>query len=335
MAQGTDPEISEVLRRRLEGLAVQARGRSARLAEQLAARQGLPPEPGDIFVMALTADLPVEWVILERRSEAPAKLLAVPADTNPLAGTADLAVPAGASGGPLSLRCRFGIWLDAALFDPGLRSGALTPEVVAAALQRFRQVESGGGPRSPLAEEVDVDPEYVDWVREVPGRARARVTAAAREVTRSAGTSWGVAHRLAAGFALLVVGLSIWVALLKREVDRLSVPSFNVPSAEVVLGPTSRGETVVSVPQEASHVFLVLVPDPALGLREGYLEITDPFGKPVVRPSRIRLSPTGELRLLVPRKLLPDGRYLVRVYSSSGFPAHASAAEFLRVKSAE
>ena len=85
-----DPETSEPLRRRLEALAAQAQDRSARRAAELGRRRGLPPEPGDVFVLPTTAELPVEWVVLERRSETSGKLLVVPADTHPLAGTADV-----------------------------------------------------------------------------------------------------------------------------------------------------------------------------------------------------------------------------------------------------
>ena len=136
------------------------------------------------------------------------RVLAVPADTRPLAGSADVEVLAEFPGGPLSLRCRFGVWLDAGLFDPALRSGSLTPDVVAEALQHFRRLESGDLEASPLAEEVDADPEYVDWLREVPERARDLATAARPVLVHSSpATSWMPAYRLAAVFALLAVGL--------------------------------------------------------------------------------------------------------------------------------
>src|SRR5215208_2374559 len=101
----------------------QSRDRSERLKEELRTRQGGSPEPGDLFVLRATADLPVEWALLERG--AGGKLLAVPADSGPPAGTADVEIPADAPGGPLSLRCRFSLWLDGALFEPDLRSGVL------------------------------------------------------------------------------------------------------------------------------------------------------------------------------------------------------------------
>ena len=279
---------------------------------------GMPPQPGDLFVLAATADLPVEWAVLDRRA---GKVLAVPADTRPLAGSADVEVPAELSGGPLSLRCRFGVWLDAALFEPELRSGALTPDIVAEALQRFRWLESGDLEASPLAEEVDADPEYADWIREVPERARA-LAAAARPAAARPGpapaVSWASAYRLAAMFALLAVGLSIWVVLLRREVGRLSEPIFDIPANEVVLGTGNRGGSVLEIPRGASHVLLLLVVDAGIAPREGHFEIVDAGGRAVWHSPRVHLISGGEFRLLVPRRLLPDGGYRVRIVPDAG-----------------
>jgi len=281
---------------------------------------GMPPQPGDLFVLAATVDLPVEWAILDRRA---GKVLAVPADTRPLAGSADVEVPAELSGGPLSLRCRFGVWLDAALFEPKLRSGALTPDIVAEALQHFRRLESGDLEASPLAEEVDADPEYADWIREVPERARA-LAAAARPVVwpvaarPAPAVSWASAYRLAAMFALLAVGLSIWVVLLRREVGRLSEPIFDIPANEVVLGTGNRGGSVLEIPRGASHVLLLLVVDAGIAPREGRFEIVDAGGREVWHSRRVHLIPAEEFRLLVPRRLLPDGGYRVRIVPDAG-----------------
>jgi len=295
---------------------------------------GMPPAPGDLFVLAATADLPVEWAILDRRA---GQLLAVPADTRPLAGGADVEVPAELSGGPLSLRCRFGVWLDAALFEPELRSGALTPDIVAEALHHFRRLESGDLEASPLAEEVDADPEYADWIREVPERARALV-AAARPVPwpaarPSPAVSWASAYRLAAVFALLAVGLSIWVALLRREVGRLSVPIFDIPANEVVLGAGDRGDSVLEIPRGASHVLLLLVVDAGIAPRDGRFEIVDAGGRAVWHSPRLHLIPAGEFRLVVPRGLLPDGGYSVRIIPEAGGPPIAE--KTLRIRTDE
>ena len=293
---------------------------------------GMPPEPGDLFVLAATADLPVEWAILDRRA---GELLAVPADTRPLAGSADVEVPAELSGGPLSLRCRFGVWLDAALFEPELRSGALTPDIVAEALQRFRRLESGDLEASPLAEEVDVDPEYADWIREVPERARALAAAARPAVARrpSPAVSWTSAHRLAAVFALLAFGLSIWVVLLRREVGQLSAPIFDIPANEVVLGAGDRGGSVLEIPPGASHVLLVLVVDAGIAPQDGRFEIVDAGGREVWRGRRVHLIPAEEFRLVVTRDRLPDGRYSVRIIPDAG--GRPIAGKSLKIETSE
>src|SRR6185295_7877789 len=197
MTKGSD-SVSPGYPRRLEALTALARDHAAWSRAELERRHGQPAGPGDLFVLPATADLPVEWAVLERRPGGRGKLLVVPADTNPLAGTADVEVRENHPGGPLSLRCRFGVWLDSVSFDPDLRSGVLAPEAVAEALDRHRQVESGSLAPSPLAEEVDADPEYREWIREVPERARTLAASSRPVVKRFSSFSWGPAHALAA-----------------------------------------------------------------------------------------------------------------------------------------
>lgn len=334
MKDRPDSVAPEHDRQRLEALAAQAHARSAGLSAELERRRGHPPGPGDLFVLPATGDLPVEWAILDRGTGG--KLLAVPADSGLPAGTADVEVPADAPGGPLSLRCRYGAWLDGALFDPGLRSGTLAPETVAEALHRVRQIESGALEGSPLAEEVDADPEYADWIRDVPERARELVVAAQASNPRpSSARSWGAAHRLAAVLALMTIGLALWVGVLRRQVKELSEPIVNVHSEEVVFGEDVRGGTVLQVPREASHVRLVLVLDSLIEPQNGYLEITSLSGQTVLRRRRVAFSPEKASDVIVLRRLLPDGDYRVRVFSESGFGAPPLAEEALRIESAD
>jgi hypothetical protein len=173
-----------------------------------------PPRPGDLYVLAETADFPVEWAVLEAQAGNPERLLAVPADTNPLAGSADVEILANEPAGPLSLRCRFGLWLDAARFDPARRTGSLAPEAVARALKTRTALESGDPAASPLAWEADVDPEYEDWTREVlvPAHATLARPAAREEPAASSPvlpfrrrwTTFGNPYALAASILLMV-----------------------------------------------------------------------------------------------------------------------------------
>ncbi|HSK76942.1 MAG TPA: hypothetical protein VLQ45_10830 [Thermoanaerobaculia bacterium] len=332
MTESPDPVDPETQRRRLEALAAKAHSRSAELAAELESHHGRPAGPGDLFVLPATAELPVEWAILDRG--AGGKLLAVPADSGLPAGTADVFVPDGAPGGPSSLRCRYAVQLDGALFEPDLRSGTLAPETVAEALLRIRQIETGALERSPRAEEVDADPEYADWLRDVPERAHELVSAARASNPRpSSARSWGAAHRLAAVLALAVIGLGLWVNVLLRQVERLSEPIFNAPSGDVFLGEDVRGETVLQVPREANHVELVFVVDPSIESQDGYLEIADRTGQPVWRSPRVRLISGDDLPLVVPRSRLPYGDYRVRLLPASG--ERPLAEETLRIEPAE
>ncbi|HEX4499082.1 MAG TPA: hypothetical protein VIE43_25620 [Thermoanaerobaculia bacterium] len=313
----------EDARERLSAPAPRARDEAVFAAGR--AGQGGPPSPGDLFVLAATAELPVEWAILERRSTGAGELLAVPADANPAAGSADVEVPAGARGGPLSLRCRFGAWLDAGLFAAAKRSGSLAPETVAEARQHFRRVEAGTLEPSPLAEEVDVDPEYVDWIRDVPEQALSLVLAASQRRSRSRPRRWED-YPLAAIFALLAIGLSVWVVQLRSEVRQLSQPLFDVPSRELDLGEQTRGSrTSLEVRPGASHILLLLVLDGAVPDQQGRFEIVTAEGKLVWRSRRVRLTPSSEVRIVLQRALLPDGEYRVRIVSDAGSPPLAES----------
>jgi hypothetical protein len=177
--------------------------RSALAARRAAAEMGHRPgsrgpgdrgpgdraEAGDLFVLRQTGHLPVEWVVLARRpatgdgsaadapaAVAPSMLLAVPADANPLAGSADLELPSDSPAAPLTLRCGFGAWLAETHFDLARRTGRLGDE----ALRRARQVQAATIAGVPLAAtpaqlEVDADPEYQEWVETVLVQARRAV----------------------------------------------------------------------------------------------------------------------------------------------------------------
>jgi len=294
----------------------------------------LPAAPGDLFVLRATAELPVEWAILERRD---GRLLAVPADTNPAAGSGDLAVDAEALAGPLTLRCRFAVWLEAAVCDPELRTGSLAPETLNAARRCHRRLAAGARLSSPLAEEVDVDIEYQDWLRDVlePARAlaSAAVAGAGKKTDRSAGRAWGPAHRLAALFALAALGLGFWgvqqqreIGRLHREADQLAAPIFGISTAEVVLGRENRGGEVLEIPPGASHVLLVLVLDPSIDARDGRFEISDAAGRIVWSRPSVDLA-AGEFKLVLRRALLPDGEYRVRITGASGKTLSEKAVE--------
>ncbi|HSK78847.1 MAG TPA: hypothetical protein VLQ45_20495 [Thermoanaerobaculia bacterium] len=197
---------------RLDRLTAGALEKAARLGAELERRRGRPAEPGDLFYLSRTAAFPVEWALLDRDPKTPGRLLAVPADSNPLLGSADVEIPDSALSGPLSLRCRFGAWLEAPALGGGKRTGLLEPEFLQQARNHWAALERGENPAPLLAFETDVDPEYEDWVNDVLTPARAALTAPAAEERapapvaplRPRWTSFGNPYALAASILLLV-----------------------------------------------------------------------------------------------------------------------------------
>ncbi|HKV09767.1 MAG TPA: hypothetical protein VJ725_16615 [Thermoanaerobaculia bacterium] len=216
-----NPETPES---RLDRLTAEALDKAARLDAELARRRGRPAEPGDLFHLSRTAAFPIEWALLDRDPKTPGRLLAVPADSNPLLGSADVEVPDSALSGPLSLRCRFGAWLEPPALADGKRTGLLETEFLEQARNHQAALERGENPAPLLAFETDVDPEYEDWVNEVLAPARAALTAPAAEERapapvvplRPRWTSLGNPYALAASILLLVT-LSLAGGLLRQS----------------------------------------------------------------------------------------------------------------------
>jgi hypothetical protein len=277
------------------------------------------PGPGDLYVLRETAGLPIEWAVLERHPLGGALWRAVPADTNPLVGSEDVEVPAGAQGGPLSLRCGFGVWIAAAALAPEGRTGRISPEHVREAVHKCWQIESGDVAASALAREVDVDPEYADWVDEVLVRARGLVPSRVLQpLAPPRRNDRQPLYALAAALFAVAVCLSIWTALLRQEVSRLSAPLFEVPVQEVVLGADSRGPIEVELAEGQEHLMLVFVVDRAVPSGSGRLEIVDAAGKAVWKSPPLSFAPYEELSLVLRRPLLAPGEYRIRLHGEAG-----------------
>ncbi|MCP4663984.1 MAG: hypothetical protein GY856_52040, partial [bacterium] len=90
------------------------------------------------------------------------RLLVVPADLNPLVGSADVATPAGSACGALSLRCGFEVWLEAGDFDLEMRTGFLEPALLDRARRKRAEIAGGDPIGSARERETDAEPEYQD-----------------------------------------------------------------------------------------------------------------------------------------------------------------------------
>ena len=189
--------------------------------------------PGDLLVLPNTAELPVEWLVLEAEPGPPARLLLVAVDTSPLRGPGELAIPAAGITGPLTLRCHHSQWLDAEVLAaaPDRLSGRLSPEQLERAQKHFRKVQDGTLEASLDEEETALDPEYQDWVTSILDPACQRLGGAAgkgadaapapvvpiRPPRRrtSAAPTW--LYALAASLLIATVSLSVALVQARRQ----------------------------------------------------------------------------------------------------------------------
>ncbi len=316
----------------------------AALASELERRRGHAPEPGEIFVLTETAELPVEWALLEAR---PLAFLAVPADVQPLAGSRDLALGPDVLSGPLVLRCGHAVPIAAARLRPELRTGLLDPATLTAARALHAILAAGTSDPDPLGEEIDRDPEYRDWVEEVLDPARAVLAGLAglvgegreekehlwggevvemgdwrarqrEKAERSGGTGFREWVRrgspwLAAALLAVAFGLSWQVGKLRSQLAQPLFDELNVP---IELS-TSRGEEVVSLPSDATWIrFAVFVPDIAEG-GSLVLALTRKGGELVAQGPPREASPGDERSISVRRGELPTGLYRIQLRRAS------------------
>jgi hypothetical protein len=301
----------------------------ARLGEVeagLAAHRDEPPAPGDLYVLALPIGAAVEWlVVAETAGPEGGRLLLIPGDTNPLLGSADVEVPAGEPGGALYLRCRHGLWVAAGVLAGAKRSGRVAAARVERARRTWKAAEEGSLRVGASAAEVDADPEYQDWADEVAA-ARAALAAAAGATRVSVkGASAPLPPRrrmpfwlpqaLAALFLLATVGLSLWVAALRRQIDELSTPVVDPPGEQLRFGEEERGTTTLTVPP-GSRLFLLTV---VLGIDTppypSYrVDLVAAGGRTLFRTHPFTGGVLSELPLVLPRPRFPEGRYRVRLY---------------------
>lgn len=144
------------------------------IERELARRRGQPAGVGELFVALATAELAVEWAVIDRDPDT-GEVVAVPADTFPGVGSGEVRVRAEAAGGPLALRCGFAVVVAADHLDPALRTGLLDPDAVARACARRSALAAGTLTPSRAELETDADPEYVAWIVEVLEPARRRM----------------------------------------------------------------------------------------------------------------------------------------------------------------
>lgn len=296
------------------------------------------PRPGDLYALPATADHQVEWLVVApgetsgERSAAEAgggtSWVVLPADLSPVAGAADIEVPAEEPGGPLTVYGRFPVTVPGVLLAPDLRSGRIAEARREAAERRWREV--AGGAEVPVRE-ADHDPDYRRRLVELAAAQQALAAAAAEAARggRAGGEPGGGAGSLApvvaparlarpaaprfrpppwmtalaAVLALAVIGLAAWNLRLLRQIDELS------GARQVAMGPVlnvddvTRGDDL-SLP-EAELVVLTLFwrspPDPGERFRVSF---SGPDGEELDAVHQVAPDRLGEAAIEVPRRVL-------------------------------
>lgn len=293
-----------------------------RFAEAARAPSGTGPAPGDLYVSEESAAYPVQWLVLGPDPERPGRLEVVATDSSPLAGSADVKVPATVPGGPLTLRSRFRVSVEPRHLAPENRVGSLPESFLLRVRERAAVLASGAYQPTVLEEEADADPEYREWVAEVLKPAQAALAAGGRSrsserepKTRPTG-DWPRA--LAAVFLMTSIGLSVWVVELRREVDFLSAPEVVSEPVEVVVGDPPRTSLDISISPGARYVLIefTLQAD-QLGFDRYRLGLRDMAGRELLaNPAQLHPE-KGVLRLLLPLARLPMGEYTLTVQGES------------------
>ncbi len=151
-------------------------------------------------------------------------------------------------------------------------------------------------------------------IREEPAPPAAVVPFPPRR--RSAPPPWLPA--LAAALLVAVIGLSVWVASLRRTVDELSQPEVNAPVLDLVpLGIGQRDEAVApaaEVPTGARMFTLILSPARRGDFLDYEAEIASAGGTVVWRERGLRPNDYGSFSLTVQRDWLGTGEHRIRLF---------------------
>ncbi|HEX6900794.1 MAG TPA: zf-HC2 domain-containing protein [Thermoanaerobaculia bacterium] len=158
------------------------------------------------------------------------------------------------------------------------------------------------------------------WRRVLAGVRREDAPPAPVVPIRRPSSSLRPFQALAAALLIATLGLSLWVASLRRTVGELSRPQVNAPVVDLYAG-TVRGETSAPVPSipPDMEVFTVVLNPAGHRSEDGYrLEIARQGGAVVWNGEGLKPNAFGSLSLTLSRRLLPPGDYRFRLFGRTG-----------------
>ena len=288
--------------------------RAARLSDDSRSQNRGAVRHGDTLVQD-TADLPVDWVVIEIEPVPDGRLLVLAVDDRPFVGSRDVEC------GVVCVRCAQELWLDVAAVDPAQRTGRLDATTLERIRNKRQAIAQGGLRASLLAREVDSDSEYQSWMSRLDTARTLLRSRSVQEIgsavpigrarLRPAGR-WSLT--LAAVFASMVVGLSWWVQQLRLQVDELSQPFAIRSSATYDLRflDISRTESLRLEATE-THVVIYLVLSDYDAYPAYRLKLLAANGARTVWQSTA-IAHDREIILGLPRRLLKVESYLLQLY---------------------
>ena len=318
----TAPSISPAERR--QSLARQTIQASAQIAKSRRLAEDLQDElrPGDIFQLPTLDEVPVDWLLVEMDSRA-AAVLAV--DDRPMLGSSDIGI------GPIRVRCAQEVRVAQRFLLSERRIGRIEEPALSQIRSKRRSILEDDVRAGILAWEIDNDAEYGRWLRRLEAAGASLSSASAKEPApesgsavpiRSAGseqdrpTRWTYRwiYPLAAVFALLAVGLSLWTQQLRRQIDRLSEPFTIRSSSTYDIRFHDTGRTAdLRLETTESHLLIYLVLSRVESLPSYRLELLEDLSESPVWQSGA-FEHDREILLALPRTVLKAEGYRLRLY---------------------
>ncbi len=154
--------------------------------------------------------------------------------------------------------------------------------------------------------------------REEPARPATVVSLESRRARPAVAPRWWQA--LAASLLIATVGLSVWVASLRRTVDELSRPQVNAPVLDLYPEGRARRGVATSTPEVPpdARLFTLILSPAQRGAWEDYeAEISDADGAVVWTARGLRPNAFGSFSLTLPRKALGAGEHRLRLFGLS------------------
>ncbi|MCP3957492.1 MAG: hypothetical protein GY719_06535 [bacterium] len=293
------------------------------------------PAAGNLIHLEACPVPGLEWLVVEVSG---GECLLVPADSQAWIGSADVAANDESVSGPLSFRCDLGVWLESEDCANERRGFDVAVEDLERVRSRREQLV-GADPAVPIVEqEVDADPDYLEWRRSLEGarngivRAYAgcldEVLAIEKSVSGKVVPEGGAQRRywyhrplaLAASIATVVAtGAVIYqtsrISELETELEVEREPEVAVPWLLAPFGNTRGKSERLEVPAGARSIVLLL--DAADGDR---VEVLDDAGKQVWSSIVNALDTPDEVLVRLPAALLPPGEYEVKVWRGEDTP---------------